>query len=42
MILELTGQFKQPSHEPEKLRRLNGTRTHDLCDADADAVFEIK
>ena len=29
------GQFKQLSHEPEKFRRLNGIRTHDLCDAGA-------
>ena len=35
MILALTGQFKQLSHEPEKFRRLNGIRTHDLCDAGA-------
>ena len=35
MILALAGQFKQLSHEPEKFRRLNGIRTHDLCDADA-------
>ena len=33
MILALAGQFKQLSHEPEKLRWLNGIRTHDLCDA---------
>ena len=33
MILALAGQFKQLSHEPEKFRRLNGIRTHDLCDA---------
>ena len=32
MILALAGQFKQLSHEPEKLRWLNGIRTHDLCD----------
>ena len=30
MILALAGQFKQLSHEPEKFRRLNGIRTHDL------------
>ena len=35
MILALAGQFKQLSHEPEKFRWLNGTRTHDLCDAGA-------
>ena len=35
MILALAGQFKQLSHEPEKFRRLNGIRTHDLCDAGA-------
>ena len=35
MILALTGQFKQLSSEPEKFRSLNGTRTHDLCDAGA-------
>ena len=35
MILALTGQFKQLSHEPEKFRWLNGIRTHDLCDAGA-------
>ena len=35
MILALAGQFKQLSREPEKLRRLNGIRTHDLCDAGA-------
>ena len=35
MILALAGQFKQLSHEPEKFRWLNGTRTHDLCDATA-------
>ena len=32
MILALAGQFKQLSHEPEEF---NGSRTHDLCDADA-------
>ena len=35
MILALTGQFKQLSHEPEKFRWLNGILTHDLCDAGA-------
>ena len=35
MILALTGQFKQLSHEPEKFRWLTGIRTHDLCDAGA-------
>ena len=35
MILALAGQFKQLSLEPEKFRRLNGIRTHDLCDAGA-------
>ena len=35
MILALAGQFKQLSHEPEKFRRLNGIRTHNLCDAGA-------
>ena len=40
MILALAGQFKQLSHEPEKLKRLNGIRTHDLCDAGADIWVE--
>ena len=35
MILALAGQFKQLSHEPEKVSWLNGIRTHDLCDAGA-------
>ena len=35
MILALAGQFKQLSHEPEKFRKLNGIRTHDLCDSGA-------
>ena len=35
MILALAGQFKQLPYEPEKLRWLNGIRTHDLCDAGA-------
>ena len=35
MILALTGQFKQLSHEPEKLRWLNGIRTNDLCEVSA-------
>ena len=35
MILALAGQFKQLSYEPEKVRWLNGIRTHDLCDAGA-------
>ena len=30
MILALAGQFKQLSHEPEKFRLLNGTRTHEV------------
>ena len=29
MILALTGQFKQLSHEPEKFRWLNGIRIHE-------------
>ena len=29
MILALTGQFKQLSHEPVKFRRLNGIRVHE-------------
>ena len=35
MILALTGQFKQLSHEPEKFRWLNRIQTNDLCDAGA-------
>ena len=35
MILALAGQLKQLSHEPEKIRWLNGIRTYDLCDAGA-------
>ena len=31
MVLALAGQFKQLSHEPEKIRLLDGIRTHDLC-----------
>jgi len=35
MILALTGQFKQLSHEPEKFGWLGGIRAHGLCDAGA-------